>query len=284
MAQGRRLRRHPAALPSSLRAVVRARRSGWRVCLAPGGAAGLLAPVAWSLVMVLAVLLGAVGLAVAAWPFVIFVRSVAARDANDAGGAAMQVFLLPFIGGVIGYGAVRLGRAAWGFAVAAHRVDIRPAAVPAQIVVAGWVRGPVIEIADLSWVLVRQRQSGPELVLCTGDRTVVCPATVRSPLLRVDPRLLADWLGQALAPAEIPVAHYHSTLNPARLARDGWLEAPDVARIWQVPAQDVPAVAARYEVRTAREHGEPRFAADDVEWCAQWAGTMSAAQHDEPPS
>ena len=92
----------PAALPSSLRAVVRARRAGWRVCLAPGGAAGLLAPVAWSLVMVLAVLLGAVGLAVAAWPFVIFVRSVAARDANDAGGAAMQVFLLPFIGGVIG--------------------------------------------------------------------------------------------------------------------------------------------------------------------------------------
>ena len=106
----------------------------------------------------------------------------------------------------------------------------------------------MIEIADLSWVLVRQRQSGPELVLCTGDRTVVCPATVRSPLLRVDPRLLADWLGQALAPAD-PGCPLHSTLNPARLARDGWLEAPDVARIWQVQAQDVPAVAARYEVR-----------------------------------
>jgi hypothetical protein len=57
-----------------------------------------------------------------------------------------------------------------------------------------------------------------------------------------------------------------------------------VARIWQVPAQDVPAVAARFEVRTAWEHGAPRFAADDVEWCAQWAGPMSAARHDEPPS
>jgi hypothetical protein len=283
MAQGRLLRRHPVAVPSSLRAVVRARRAGWRVCLAPGGAPGLLAPVAWSLVMVLAVVLGAVGLAVAAWPFVAFVLDVAARDANDAVGAGFAMFLMPFIGGGIGYGAVRLGRAAWRFAVAAHRVDIRPAAVPAQIVVAGWVRGPVIEIADLSWVLVRERQSGPELVLCTGDRTVVCPATVRSPLLRVNPRLLADWLGQALAPAEVPVAYYNSALDPA-LARDGWLEAPVVARIWQVPAQDVPAVAARYEVRTAGEHGEPRFATDDVEWCAQWAGTMSAAQHNEPPS
>jgi hypothetical protein len=281
MAQRRPLRRHPVAVPSSLRAVVRARRAGWRVCLAPGGVRGLLAPVAWSLVMVLAVVLGAVGLAVAAAPFVAFVMDVAARDASDAVGAAFVMIVMPIMGGLIGYGAVRLGRPAWGFAVAAHRVDIRPAAVPAQIVVAGWVRGPVIEIADLSWVLVRERQSGLELVLCTGDRTVVCPATVRSPLLRVNPQLLAGWLGQALAPAEVPVAHYNSVLDPA-LARDGWLEAPDVARIWQVPAQDVPAVAARYEVRTAGKHGEPRFATDDVEWCAQWAGTMSAAQHDEP--
>ena len=277
------LRRHPVAVPSSLRAVVRARRAGWRVCLAPGGAPGLLAPVAWSLVMVLAVVLGAVGLAVAAAPFVAFVTDVAAGDASGAVGAAFVMIVMPVMGGLIGYGAVRLGRPAWGFAVAAHRVDIRPAAVPAQSVVAGWVRGPVIEIADLSWVLVRERLSGLELVLCTGDRTVVCPATVRSPLLRVDPQLLAGWLGQALAPAEVPVAHYNSALEPA-LARDGWLGAPDVARIWQVPAQDVPAVAARYEVRTAREHGEPRFDTDDVEWCAQWAGTMSAARHDEPPS
>jgi hypothetical protein len=150
-------------------------------------------------------------------------------------------------------------------------------------VLAGWVRGSAIEIADLSWVLVPQRRSGPELVLCAGDRTVVCPATVRSPLRRVDPRLLADGLGQALAPAEVPVGHYHSSLEPA-LARHGWLRAPTVARIWQVPAQNVPMVGARYEVHTAGEHGEPRFAADDVEWCAQWAGTMSAARHDEPSS
>lgn len=283
MARGRRLRRHPVAVPSSLRAVVRARRAGWRVCLAPGGASALLAPVAWFLVMVLVVLLGAVGLAVAATPFVTFVRAVAARDASDAFGALMDMILLLFIGGAIGYRAVRLGCAAWSFAVAAHRVDIRPAAVPARVVVAGWVRGPVIDIADLSWVLVRQRQSGPELVLCTGDRTVVCPATVRGPLRRVDPRLLADWLGQALAPAEVPVGHYHSDLDPD-LARHGWLRAQAVARIWPVPAPDVPAVAARYEVRTAGEHGEPRFAADDVEWCAQWAGTMAAARPDEPPS
>jgi hypothetical protein len=283
MAQGRPLRRHPVAVPSSLRAVVRARRAGWRVCLAPGGAPGLLAPVAWSLQMVLVVVLGAVGLAVAAAPFVAFVRAVAARDASDAVGAVFVMIVMPIMGGLIGYGAVHLGRDPLRFAVAAHRVDIRPAAVPAQIVVGGWVRRLVIEIADLSWVLVRQGQSGIELVLCAGDRTVVCPATVRGPLRWVDPRLLADWLGQALAPAEVPVGHYRSALDPA-LARHGWLEAPVVARIWQVPAEDVPAVAARYEVRTTWERGEPRFAADDVEWCAQWAGTMSAARHDEPPS
>jgi hypothetical protein len=85
------------------------------------------------------------------------------------------------------------------------------------------------------------------------------------------------------APAEVPVGYYRSALEPA-LARHGWLGAPTVARIWQVPVRDVPAVAARFEVRTAWEHGEPRFAADDVEWCAQWAGPMSAARHDEPPS
>lgn len=283
MARGRWLRRHPVAVPRSLRAVVRVRRAGWRVCLAPGGAVGLFAPVAWSLVMVLVVVLGAVGLAVAAWPFVTFVRSLAARDASDAFGALMMTIIMPCVGGAIGYGAVCLGRGAWRFAVAVHRIDIRPAAVPARVVTAGWVRGSVIEIADLRWVLVRQRPSGPELVLRAGDRTVVCPATVRSPLRRVDPRLLADWLGQALAPAEVPVCHYHSALESA-LARHGWLGAPAVARIWQVPAQDVPAVAARFEVRTAREQGEPSFAVDDVEWCAQWAGPMSAVRHDEPPS
>jgi hypothetical protein len=87
-----------------------------------------------------------------------------------------------------------------------RRLRRHPVAVPrslravARARLPGWVRGSAIEIADLSWVLVPQRRSGPELVLCAGDRTVVCPATVRSLLRRVDPRLLADWLGQALAP------------------------------------------------------------------------------------
>lgn len=110
MAQRRPLRRHPVAVPPSLRVVVRARRSGWRVCLAPGGAAGLLAPMAWPLVMVLVVVLGAVGLAIAAAPFVNFVRAVAARDASDAVGAAFVMIVMPIMGGLIGCGAVRLGR------------------------------------------------------------------------------------------------------------------------------------------------------------------------------
>jgi hypothetical protein len=243
---------------------------------------GLLAPFVWCLVMVLAGALGAVGVAVAVWPFVSFVWALAAGDASDAVGAVFMMFILPFVGGAIGYGAIRLGCDAWDFAVAVHRVDIRPAAAPARLVVAGWTRGPVIEIADLSWVMVRRNRLRLELVLCVGDdRTVVCRAPVRGgPPRWLDPRLLADWLGQTLAFAEIPVAYYHSTLDPD-LARAGWLGAPIVARIWQVAAEDVPEVAGRYGVRTTRDKGEPRFAVDDVEWCAQWAGSMSAARHDE---
>jgi hypothetical protein len=271
-------------VPESLHRAVRARRDGWRVYLTPGGVPRLLAPVAWCLAMVLIAVMGVVGVAMIAWPFVPFVWVGAIGNGPEAVGVVFAIFLSPPIGSAIANRAVCLGQAAWGFAVAFHRIDIRPAAVPAQLVFAGWVRGPVIDIADLSWVLVRWRRPGPELVLCVGDdRTVVCPAPMGSPLRRGRIHLpeLAKWLGQALAFAEIPVAYYRSALRPG-LARHGWLGARVVAPIWQVTADEVPAVAARYGVRTTWDSDEPRFAVDDVEWCAQWAGTMSAAQHDEP--
>jgi hypothetical protein len=278
MARGRRLGRHPVPVPR----YVRPRRTGWRLYLAPGGMSGLLAPVVWCLVMLLAGVLVAVGVAVAVWPFVAFVWAVADGDASDAVGALFGLFVLPCVGGAIGYGAICLWRDVWDFAVAVHRVDIHPAADPARLEVAGWMRGSVIEIADLSWVLVRSSRRRLELVLCVGDdRTVVCPAPVRSgPPRWLHPSLLADWLRQTLAFAEIPVAYYRSTLEPD-LARAGWLGARIVAPIWRVAPEDVPAVADRYGVRTAWDQGEPRFAVDDVEWCAQWAGSMSAALHDE---
>jgi hypothetical protein len=53
------------------------------------------------------------------------------------------------------------GPAAKRVAVRFRRVDIRPAAAPTRIVAAGWIRRSVIEVADLTSVIVRHRD--PEL-------------------------------------------------------------------------------------------------------------------------
>ena len=159
--------------------------------------------------------------------------------------------------------AVVLAIAAKHVAVGFRRVDIWPAAAPTRIVAAGWVRRSVIEVADLTGVIVRHRDPDLELVLRAGATTLVCPATVGGPLRRVEPRVLANWLADILTPSETPVCHHHATLPlPIGLM---WLPANTVADLWQVPVADVPVLADRRGVHLNNGSHTTMFNAYDVE-------------------
>jgi hypothetical protein len=270
-------------VPRSLRAVIRVRRGGWRLRIAPAGVLGLVVAV---LGMVIAVVLGLVGVAAMEaagvvaifWVIILFVG----ENLNPfALGAVFLMLPLLFLVGLwMVLGARALLVASNHIAVGFQRVDIRPAAAPTRVVAAGWVRRSVIEVADLTRVIVRHRDPDLELVLRTGNATLVCPAKAGGPLRRVDPRVLADWLAEILTSSEVPVCHHHSTL--AFPIGQTWLPASTVATIWQVPAADVPMLADRCGVHTDRSH-TPMFNAYDVETSAERARATALSLGVEGP-
>jgi hypothetical protein len=226
-------------VPRSLRAVVRARRFGWRVRVAPGGVRGVLAAVVCVLNVVVAVVLGVVGLAALGLIFPVGLTGLVslAFGGNISRLTGLGLLLvaspLAFIVGLFAMaGGATLADVAGSFAVGFHRIDLRPATMPTRVVVAGWGQRSVIEVADLTRVIVRHcpaesaRPGEPELelVLCAGKRTIVCPVLDVVPLLglprRADPRLLADWLGEVLRPQEVPVCLQHSAPRARTIAAD----------------------------------------------------------------
>lgn len=55
-----------------------------------------------------------------------------------------------------------------------------------------------------------------------------------------------------------------------------------MARLWDVPEEDVVMLATRCEIRTTWVNGYPMFNADDVEWCTEPARTRAAHDRYEP--
>lgn len=191
-------------VPLPLRGVVRADEGGWRLRVAPDGVSGVLRRVLWVLVMMSAVAMFVLSLALGMSLFIV---------PDPAGGPwTPRIVLTVVLTGPLGllhmYWAVRLFVTAVRSAVAFHRVDLRPVIAPTQIVLSGWLRRAEVDVADLSQVLVRQRRSGLDIVLRTTAKTVVCKA---NSLTRVVPEVLTAWLGEILAPAEIPVRHVDGT-------------------------------------------------------------------------
>jgi hypothetical protein len=269
--------------PRSLRAVIRARRGGWRLRIAPAGVLGLVVPV---LLAVIAVVLGAAALVVmeVAIAAAIFDVIIAFVGENVNAFAVVAVFLmLPLVfivGWLMGIGARALAAAAKHLAFGFQRVDIRPAAAPTRIEAAGWFHRSVVEVADLTSVIVRHRDPELEVVLRVGNATLVCPAMAGGPLRRVDPHVLADWLAEVLAPSEISVCHHHATL-PLPIGQP-WLPANTVAGIWQVPEEDVPMLADCCGVHTDSGSRSTLFNAYDVEAGVERAQAIAANDQQEP--
>ncbi|HEX6356679.1 hypothetical protein [Actinophytocola sp.] len=238
----------------------------------------MLGPVVRVLVMVIAVVLGTMGVVVveavcAAAIFGVLVAFVGENVNPFAVVAVLLMLPLLLLVGcwlVIGARAMAVAARRVGF----HRVDIGPGAAPTRVVAAGWGRRSVIEVADLTRVIVRHREPNLELVLRAGKTTLVCPATVAGPLRRVDPRVLADWLGEVLAPSEVPV--FHCTAALPFPVGDVWLPANTVAQIWRVPVAEIPTLVDRCGVHSDSGPQTPRFNAYDVEACVERAQAIAA--------
>lgn len=266
-------------------------RAGWR--------AGCAAAVVCVLDLVVDLVLGVVGFA--AFGLVIPVGLTGLLSVVFGGsidrltgvGLLVASPLVFFAGLLMIAGAATLVGVAGPFVVGLHRADLRPATVPTRVVVAGWGRRSVIEVVDLTRVIVRHcpaestRPGEPELelVLRAGKRTIVCPVLDVVPvfglLRRADPLVLADWLGEVLRSQEVPVHLQHGTFSlptghawPASLA----------ASIWGVPETDVPVLADRLRVHAAGEPDTLMFNAYDVEACTQRARRIAVDDDSEPLS
>ena len=236
----------PVQVPQALRSAVRARPDGWRLRNVPGGVWGLLLPVGWASVLVISAALQAVFL------ILVVLSQVPARHSLLF--HVLAVLPAFVIGAPAAVGGVKLGWAALRFPIGFHRLDFQLEVSPPRVVAAGLVRRSALRIADLTRVLVRQCDYNErlELVLRTRNWTIVCPATVVSPLFRADPKVLASWLGEVLAPWNVPVVHYHGVFR-RQVVRDNWLYVGTVARLWGVPVDDVWRLADRYEIPTCND-------------------------------
>lgn len=286
-------------VPSSLRAVVRARWFGWRVRVAPGGVRGVLAAVVCVPNLVVALVLGTAGMVAIGLIIPVGLTGLLhvafGEGIERLTGVGMLVAspLLFFLGLFAIVGAATLVGVAEPFAVGFHRIDLRPATAPTRVVVTGWGRRSVIKIADLTRVIVRHRPADSarpyepelELVLRAGKRTVVCPVLDVVPLLglprRADPQVLADWLSEVLRPQEVPV---HLQRCPFSLQTSHAWPVSLVASIWGVPETDVPALADRLGVHAAGEPDTLMFNAYDVEVCTPQARRIAVNDDPEPLS
>lgn len=248
----------------------------------------MLGPAVWVLVMAFVVALGAGGLFLLLFPIIWIIWMILGNGALVDPGGLIMVPMILIAGTGCGLGAHSLAVAAARFAVGFNRIDLQPATAPTRVVLTGWVRRSVVEVADLSRVIVRYRDNRMveydepvlELVLRAGNTTLVCPAVI-GPLRQVDPQALADWLGEVLGPSEVPVCHHR--VPSWYSIRQAWLLADTVALIWQVPVADVPMLADCCGVHTNSEPHTRTFNAYDVEVCAERARTIAANDQHEPP-
>jgi hypothetical protein len=254
--------------PEPLRAAVRARRAEWRFRVAPGGCLGPLGPVACVLAMVLLGTISAAGFVLMPGVGVVAFVGLIAVFTGDlnfllALGIALTLPPIFFAGMVMTFAGAGYAFSLGYHAVGYHQVHIRP---DARLVVSGWVRRSMVDPTDLNRMLVRGNKKQMTLVLRAGARTVVCEVQPGAPLLRVDPTALTDWLHTVLA---VPAHHYepHTPLPPP----NGTWPADTVAAIWDVPPENVPAVADRLGVHASGD----MFNAYDVEVHAAQARTIT---------
>jgi hypothetical protein len=181
--------------------MVRVRRRGWRLRLAPRGWLGVLGPVSCVLVSVFSLGLAAtiVGLFVLPLPAAIVATATGTGDVLKLGLLLWPVSAGSAMGLTYFIGITNAADAYDEFATRFLRVDLRPAGAPRKVVVTGWDRRSVIRIADLTGVHVRQTIAELHLVR-RGKETVVCRAATR-----VDPDALAGWLSEILAASGVPV-------------------------------------------------------------------------------
>lgn len=131
----------------------------------------------------------------------------------------------------------------WSLRSEARWVELNPREGPAQVLVkrvSGATRtGALRSIAVIEHVKLAE-PAGVELELRTADETVQ-----GAERLEVDARTLADWLG-SLPGVEVEHRKVVDRVNPTR---DRWWRRPQVAAVWQVPADAVPVIAGELGVR-----------------------------------
>lgn len=186
--------------PQSLREVVRAHEGGWRLRVGLDGVLELLRRMLWVLVMLIAVIPFALGLAVG-----LMLLLVPDPSGDREPAIVLTVVLTGPLGLFCVYWAVRLAVVAIRSATAYYQIDLDPAATPTRIVLSGWLHRSTIETANLTDVVVRQRESGLDVVLRTSGKTLVCKV---NPLTPVDPHALTGWLSEVLALSTVPVHHH----------------------------------------------------------------------------
>ncbi|HEX6355419.1 hypothetical protein [Actinophytocola sp.] len=244
------------AVPAALRGGVRARRVGWRVRLAPAltemvaDCAGMVGFV-WAL---LAPMVGVVWICASVYDKGrLLLEATVALPVLQAVGALL-------IGVPVAVTLNLSGSLRW--------LELRPLATPTRIVLRLWCRRHVVPVAELTEVVVRERRRHGRLAridvdLVTGGRTETCRGGELSPLRRVDSRALAGWLSELLSPAGVPVRHEFVVVEQ-RIVRQWW-PAKRVAAAWNVQVDQVPELAARWEIRTADRSGTPVYRSLDVE-------------------
>lgn len=177
--------------------------------------------------------------------------------------------LLAFwLGMTITIGGLKLGWAALRLPFEFTRIDLHLNCRVPTVTVAGWVRRCVIRVEDLTAVFVRQSDTGPELALRAGNRTVVLSAAAIGPLRYADPQLLSGWLGEVLAMWQVPVRHYRGVIGPA-VGRSAWSHIAMVAQLWQVPEDQVCQIADRHNIHMRTRHDLPVLDTYAVEECAE---------------
>ena len=219
------------AVPEPLRRAVRGRRSGWRLRNAPGGAWSPFVFLGWVATLVIAAALELIG-------FVVLLLPVTLLSSFNLLIVAAAMLLAFWLGMTITIGGLKLGWAALRLPFEFTRIDLHLNCRVPTVTVAGWVRRCVIRVEDLTAVFVRRSDTGPELALRAGNRTVVLSAAAIGPLRYADPQLLAGWLGEVLA-------------------------------MWQVPEDQVCQIADRHNIHMRTRHDLPVLDTYAVEECAE---------------
>ncbi|MEU1223227.1 hypothetical protein [Streptomyces microflavus] len=135
-------------------------------------------------------------------------------------------------------------------------VELRPLGIPAQVVIARFLRSSTMAMADLQRVVVIERLSlgqrrSIKVVLHTGSETVECEPATSAPLSRVDAQALTDWLSEQLGQAQVAVER-QTEVKRDFLRPDEWWAPSHTAELWSVPVDEVDGIAAQRGVESYR--------------------------------